>query len=350
MTDETEKQIVPPELISWSKFSAAIFPEESWLIKKLLPLEGFAIIASPSGEKKSWVALMMAYCIATGQNFLDHPDFAVEKSNVLYLDQEMSRRELSRRGKMLGFPSDIENLIVPESLSQIDLSDEDWHEWLNKQIILNNIQVIFVDTLRAVAGGLKEDKAEDVRQFFNKFIPYKKLGICVVFLDHCRKPHHFEGKLPKKEQLLGSQDKVASIESLLMLKSDERSSEIKVYPKKSRTGCEYKPFKILMQWEMDDQFNDIAVKLKYDGGIDEMEYKSDEARGLILDFLTDGRKSTKQIIEYLKAGNQIGASNTRRALKELETAKKVAVDHAGRENAYFLPDSAPEQDNFSETF
>src|SRR3989344_6834041 len=165
MTEKTEKQVAPPDLIPWSKFSATIFPEESWLIKNLLPLEGFAILASPSGEKKSWVALSMAYSIATGQNFLDHPDFAVEQSKVLYLDQEMSRRELSRRGKMLGFSSDIENLIVPDTLSQIDLNDEDWHDWLSKQIIQNNIQVVFVDTLRAVAGGLKEDKAEEVRQF-----------------------------------------------------------------------------------------------------------------------------------------------------------------------------------------
>lgn len=337
MTQDAPAKIVPPTLTSWGEFSKVNFPEEKWLIQNLLPLEGLAILASPSGEKKTWVALHMAYCIAMGKDFLGHTDFKVQKSKVLYLDQEMSRAELQRRGKLLGFSAETEGLIIPVDFQQIDLSKDEYLDWLLKQVIEHDVRVIFIDTLRAVAGGLREDKAEEVREFLNKFLSFKKMGLCIIFLDHCRKAHPFEGKTPKKEQLLGSQDKVACLETLLMIKSDERNPEVKVYPKKNRNGIEYEPFSIVMESLMDDEANEIGINIKYGGPLEgSQESKSEEAKGLILTFLADGSKTAKQAVEYLGAEHKIGESNVRFALRELSRANKVRVERQGRENVYGL--------------
>ncbi len=322
-----------PTLIPCGEFKKIEFPEDQYLIQGLLPREGFAIIASPSGEKKTWIGLSMADAIARGTDFVGHPEFKTQKGRVLYLDQEMPRALLQGRMKLLDLSDDI---IVPEKLDSLDFQKSEDLNWLHMQIQSNAFKVVFIDTLRATAGGLKEDKAEDVRAYMDRFLKFKNMGVCIVFLDHCRKPHPFEGKTPKKEQLLGSQDKVACIESLLMLKSDVGSPEIKIYPQKNRSGIEYKPFSVVMESVLGDQVNENKINLKYGEPLEgSQENKSEEAKALILDFLADGSKTTRQTVEYLRT-EKIGESNVRLALRELERSSKIRAEKQGRENLYSL--------------
>ena len=153
-------------------------------------------------------------CIATGENFLGSEEFATEKGNVLYIDQEMPASELQKRCRQLGLSERDQKIwfFTNESEEPLNLSKEAKVNWLLEFIEKEKIKVVFIDTLRAVAGGLKEEKAEEVRAFFNLFRQVKNRGVTIVFLDHCRKPNHFEGKIPKKEQLFASQDKAASVE------------------------------------------------------------------------------------------------------------------------------------------
>lgn len=55
-------------IMLWSEFAKIKFPESRWLIKNLVPAGGFLILAAPSGEKKTWIALAMANSIATGDS------------------------------------------------------------------------------------------------------------------------------------------------------------------------------------------------------------------------------------------------------------------------------------------
>lgn len=322
--------------INWSVFKEKQFPEGEWRIKNLIPKEGLVILASPSGEKKSWIALEMGKCVVKGMPFLGNDLFATEPCNVLYIDQEMSAGELQRRGKQLNI-SENENqflMITNENEKPINFSmDEDVDEFFEilKQ---HNIKLVFIDTLRAVAGGLKEDKAEDVREFFNRFRQVKNKGIAIVFLDHCRKPNHFEGKTPKKEQLLGSQDKTASIEVLLMLKSEPGSDDIAMYSNKNRISKECDPFKIIMKDEMDD-YGNIKTALEYSRLQNEEQSQKERAIELILFMLEDGERSKKEIRAYM-VEKRIGQRNCDDALRSLVGDEKINYRQEGRQRLYFL--------------
>lgn len=325
----TEEAILP---ITWNEFDKLELPRDRWLIKQILPSEGLGILASPSGEKKTWVAMGMARCIANGSDFLGNLDFKAEKRNVLYIDQEMSKTEIQRRGRLLGLHN-TENAIYLLSRNEFNLSKKESINWLLGFIAEKNIGAVFVDTLRAVAGGLEENKAEDVRSFFNEFKALKDKGVFVLFLDHCRKPSIHENKEPKKEQVLASQDKVASIEVLLMIKSDERSEDILFYQKKSRSSVECKSFKIIMKDIIDDEVNTIAIELNYGGDIGEREYMLDKARNMIMDVLYSGGKKRKEILTILLE-RKIGGKNASEAIRSLEKEGKITSKKEGRENFY----------------
>jgi hypothetical protein len=310
------------ELINWQDLNSIVFPKENWRIKQLIPKSGIVILASPSGEKKSWVAMEMARCITVGENFIGNENFEVEPGNVLYINGEMSKQELQRRGRQLDFTGKTYNIFIITQDS-INLGEAEAVEEIKDLILSNNIGIVFIDTLRAVAGKLKEEKAEEVREFFNRLMPLKNLGITIVFLDHCRKPQRFEGKEPRKEQLFSSQDKVANAEILLMLKSEAGTDDISVYQKKNRLSKEIQPFRILMEDQKDEVGITRTTKLTYAGNFEEKEYKLDEAKELVLGALADGPKVVTELIELGKI-EEIGEKNVRNAIRSLLEHKRIS--------------------------
>lgn len=204
---------------------------------------------------------------------------------------------------------------------------------LRTLIAEKDIKVVFVDTFRAVAGGMKEEKAEEIRKFFNRLKPLKDQGVTLVFLDHCRKPAQFEGKVPKKDQLFASQDKVASAESLIMLKSDERSGEIGIYQKKNRTGIEFEPFSITMKDVMDEK-GIAEMVMSYTGKLEEMEIKKlEEAKIFIINALKIEAKLRKELISMGKT-NKIGEKNISEALRNLAKESVIICEKEGNQNKY----------------
>jgi tryptophanyl-tRNA synthetase len=134
--------------------------------------------------------------------------------------------------------------------------------------------------------------------------------------------------------LLGSQDKTASVEILLMLQSEAGSEEINVYQRKNRLGVEIPAFKINMRDQTDPINNKITI-LRYDGEIEEQENKKEQAKELILEILENGGKKTNEILEITK--KQVGSKNTRNALSELTHQKIISVTREGKQNYYSLP-------------
>jgi len=224
------------------------------------------------------------------------------------------------------------NLSAPKGLKDDDIN----YLWLLEYIYKNNIQVVIIDTFRATAGGLKEDKAEEVRAFFQRFQILKNSGISVIFSEHRRKPNNFEGKVPKKEQLLGSQDKTANMEVLLMISKGEEDGHINVYQRKNRIGVEMKPFTVSIKDTVNDEGKEI-MKFEYIGEIDGDSYKKDLAKEAILGLLESVEGLlTNEVLSALKKEG-FGSKNVRIALDELVKESLVLKSKMSRQNYYSLP-------------
>ena len=325
-------EYVAPQPIQWKDFCNQPLSSNLWRVVDIIPAEGNTIIASPTGEKKTWVALDIARCIASGVQFLGR--FDVIKGNVLYIDAEMSKTELYRRGQQLGLPENV--WVLPTD--DLNLNAKEGAEWLSEFLRKNDITTLVIDTLRGVAGGLNEDKAEDVRRFFTYFKKLKNMGIAVLFLDHCRKLKPLEGKEPKKDQVLGSQDKVGNAEILHMMRSDEESDEISVYIKKIRVGKAVDPFKIKMVDSKNDQ-GEVRTSLLYGGEIEVVKSTKKQAgKEFILNILAEEGRTKRELEEMGMAAGIAGERNIAAALDEMRNDNEVITNgKKGRANIYVLP-------------
>lgn len=334
-----------PQPCSWKEVDAMVFPENPWLVKNLIPKEGTTIFASISGEGKSLLMMHLARCLSEGTPWFGNPEFETEQAKVLYVNLEMSLSEMQRRGRKIGFELQNENLTILNednfNLNEGYDQDDIKYKWLLRYIYEHEIRVVIIDTFRAVCGGLKEEKAEEVRKFFQKFMILKNSGVSVIFLEHVRKPTQLEGKVPKKEQLLGSQDKTANAEVLLMIRRDEVTKHINIYQRKNRLGNEVQPFSVSMN---DTTLSDgtEVFEFVYEGVIDDDATAKEEAKKLILDILSLGEaKNVQQLAELMK--KQVGKKNLRAALKELDTLGKIDYYKDGRKHVYFIPKEKKEE-------
>jgi len=94
----TENRKIP--LISFR--ALAIAPEDSytkWLVDRLIPKGAVVSLSCLPGSFKSWFALILCYCIATGKPFLGR---SVAKGRAAYIDKENPKSVLIERIKEIG--------------------------------------------------------------------------------------------------------------------------------------------------------------------------------------------------------------------------------------------------------
>lgn len=204
--------------IPLSKALAEGVPPINWRIESLLPTPGILTIASPPGTYKTFTALNIALCVATGRDLYDQ--FTVEQGRVLYIDEENSRGLILNRVEALLKGSEITQSLEEIFLCQGQQLRLDTNEGAN--ILLELIQaympnVVILDSLVRFMDG-DEDKARDVRKLFEtlKREMDEDNEISFIILHHTRK-----GKAGKNgdemDGLRGSGDLSAQADVIAML-------------------------------------------------------------------------------------------------------------------------------------
>jgi putative DNA primase/helicase len=143
------------KLISAPDF--AKLPAPDWLIKGVFPKTGLACVYGDSGYGKSFLCLDMAFAIANGSNWFDHP---VKSAPVVYMALEASTGLIQRlnaweqhRGQELPLTCQIFN-------DDFDLTNPKDVEQL--AAILPPDCVIFIDTLNRASPHADENSSKEM--------------------------------------------------------------------------------------------------------------------------------------------------------------------------------------------
>ena len=84
------------QTITAEELASKDFPEEQWIIDKIIPKEGVSFWFGDSGTGKSLISLSLAKSIVTGEKWLDTFD-VLSKQKVLFIDKEHTLRTQSDR-------------------------------------------------------------------------------------------------------------------------------------------------------------------------------------------------------------------------------------------------------------
>ena len=89
-------------------FMAQVYPEQQWLIDRLIPAQGLVCLSGMPSSYKSWLGFYIALCVMKGQPLFEDK-FLTQKGAVLFIDKENIERNMQERFRMLGADAEMES-------------------------------------------------------------------------------------------------------------------------------------------------------------------------------------------------------------------------------------------------
>jgi len=200
-------------------------PPIDYIVDDLVTNSSVNVIYGEPGSKKTYTALSLAVCVATGQNWLG---FKTRKNAVLILDEESGEKRLSRRlGEAIrGESGDTTCLIFYTSLAGFKLDDPVDPILIQALIEQSGARLVIIDALADIMDGDENDK-KDVQPVFNALRKIaERTDSAILVIHHSNKAGGYRGSSAIK----------GSIDLMIQVTSENGSNLVTFNTEKNRDG------------------------------------------------------------------------------------------------------------------
>jgi hypothetical protein len=181
-----ENEIVPlGQAMSLTELLTIDFPAAAFAVDRLFEAETINMLSAPPNKWKSWLALHLAICLASGKNFLG--EFKTQKQGVLIVNEEDTERMLQERCRMLmdGMGITDELPIYFHIGKNIKLTKE-FVDQIIQEAREKNIGFIIFDSLRSVHVA-DENSSKEMQVVMDQLKRIMREHFTVLFTHHNRK-------------------------------------------------------------------------------------------------------------------------------------------------------------------
>ena len=205
-------------------------PAIEYVVEKLIAEGSVNVCFGQWGAKKTWAAIDLAVCVASGKQWLG---MATEPCNVLIVDEESGDTRLANRIKdtMRGELGQMANASVPiksVSLAQFNLLKRpDDADLLARLVLELDAKLVIIDALADVMLGGDENAVKDTQPVFANLRFIAELtGAAFIVIHHANKLGGYRG----------SSAIAGAIDTLLSVESKQDNSLITFKTEKMRDG------------------------------------------------------------------------------------------------------------------
>ncbi len=191
--------------IDLSEFLAMALPAREIVLAPWLPSQGLAMIHAPRGVGKTFLAISIAYAVASGGTFLKWT--APTPRGVLFIDGEMPQVVMQERVAAVAASVDYEQqaplrIITPDqqNYAMPDLATPEGQEAVNAHIT-DDISMVIVDNLSSLVRTGKENEAESWEPVQAWALGLRKLGKSVLLIHHSGKAGQQRGTSRREDVL-----------------------------------------------------------------------------------------------------------------------------------------------------
>lgn len=343
-------------------------PQQAWLIDKIVPAEGFSMLAGAEATGKSFLTLSIAQTIATqeldevyqgAEEFAPNNkwlgEFTVSKNvPVLFIDKENGRRRLQDRMRGLGMSGEnIYRVKYPERFSLSNSKGDDASDFalhLSKLVKIRKIGLIIVDSFVDVMEG-NENVSSDVQTFLDQFrFLFPEVAILII---------HHEGKQGgtytknNSDLVRGSTNIMAQVSTAFRTSVvKDVKNEYKIEQTKARDSEKMDSFIVRMAVQPDplNTNKSLVTQLSYVGKFVEAQIKRSEAIKIIKDLIPaeedEGNILTRKQIDSECLAKGIGSETVKDAIQEMKAnrilgSRKIPkgnpINPSGNAHRYFKP-------------
>lgn len=239
---ETVPPLVP---ITAAALLGMSIPTRQMALAPILPLPGLAMLYGPRGMGKTFAALSIAYAMAAGGDAPALRWRAPAPRRIIYLDGEMPAGALQERladiVRGAGVMAPPDNLrfvcadLLPEGLPSIA------RPAMQRALFTaaTDADVVILDNLSALAGGLRENEADDWQPIQTFLMALRRAGKHVLLVHHAGKGGQQRGTSRREDVL----DTVIALRRPVDYEPDQ-GARVEVHLEKARglAGPEASPF------------------------------------------------------------------------------------------------------------
>jgi putative DNA primase/helicase len=209
------------------EFIATPCPPIKYLLKPILETSSIAMLHAKRGSGKTYLALAIAYGIATGQGLLGWE--ATRPMRVLYIDGEMPTAKLQKRLQLLGRPSDNlsvlsrDDLMREFRLSLPDLGTPEGRKFLDDIIEAGGFEVVLLDSVSTLVRSGVENEAEAWAPIQEWMLGHRFRERTFIIIHHEGRSGHARGTSKREDvldtimRLEGDDDQAKPHESVFKL-------------------------------------------------------------------------------------------------------------------------------------
>lgn len=210
------------KFLSLDEIIATDYPKEQYFVERLIPKDAITCIGGLPATMKSYFSNYLALRVVSGKDVLGL--YKTEPANILFIDKENKLSRIKDRFLRLGIGSNEAKKIFYLSSNFIIDNDHD----LSASIAFikdHNIKLTFLDTLVRVHNH-EENSASEMNKVFLALKELLLAGSAVCFLHHFNKRGAFGQATDVKDQLRGSGDILAMVDSFIALTRRENMVEV----------------------------------------------------------------------------------------------------------------------------
>ena len=284
-----------------------VFPDEEWLIDRIIPQTGIVMFVGEAGVGKSFLALDVARSMSDGENFINFYQVKT-KGAVLIIDKENGLRRLQKRMLGLKIPSDA-NIYLLKYPEQFTLEKADFMQSISDFIIANEIKLVILDSFIDVLIGSENDSSDtqEVIGAIKSISP----NICWLILHQDSKP------MPKTQRTAGQKTRgssniIAQVDNQFYIEKTKIPTIINIEQGKSRDNEPAKKFQLEFINE-DEQM----VGFRYLGETKDDVKLIEEVMEFIHNYLEENSMTSREDLLNICESNNYTARTTGEALRIL---------------------------------
>lgn len=229
--------------LRWADSVYEVAAPLEFLVDGLITKGSVNLLVGEGGSKKTWAALDLAVCVATGEKWLD---FETKQTAVLIVDEESGPRRLQRRlyetlnGHLV--KRDDVPPIAFTSLAMLDMRKLDDVNALHARIVETNAGLVIIDALADVMPGADENSVKDVQPVFMQLRSVAETTqAAIIIIHHSNKATGgYRGSTAIK----------GAVDLMLMVESSPESKFVSFNADKAR-DIEPKKFTALATWQIE---------------------------------------------------------------------------------------------------
>lgn len=310
----------PPSSIS--DLYRRCFPEQVWLVDRLVPADAVTILSASPGSYKTRALLHLAIAASKGNPWFG--EFATQQSGFLIIDEESGERLLQKQLQQLGATEDLP--IYYRSYQNFKLSKKNV-DLIKLDCLTYGLKTIIFDSLIQIHNANENDAAE-MAPVMNFLKQLAEDGYTVLVIAHDRKTGQFGRK--GNSELRGSSAILGGVDAHISFL--KKKDSLLIEPTKLRHAPLHEPFEVRVTGD------DDYCKFEYIGASKSGD--NTELKLSVVNYLAEygSPLNQKDLLANLKeAGVKIGDNKLREVLNEMIRDEEMVANPGLKKELLYFP-------------